>query len=872
MLDFSKVFHKRQLAKITGVTRREKLTRIKFLTYLASAILVLLLIGVFSAGIMFAWYAKDLPRPDKVSRTEGISTIIYDRNNEPIYDIYRDQNRIPVAFSEMPDMLKKATVSIEDKDFYKHKGFSQQGMVRAFINILFFHKLEGGSTLTQQLVKNVLLTQERTLPRKIKEFILSIQIERKYSKDDILQMYLNEAPYGGTTYGIESAAKYYFNKNAKDLEPLESIVLSGFPQSPSRYSPFTGDEKAYIWRAEQTLRRLREDGQINTAQEQQFKADLVNLKFTGGQDKLKAGHFVEYVRQLLIDQFGENMVEERGLKVTTTLDMGLQEKVQTIVKEEVEKAKNLKVGNGAAVILDPQTGEILTMVGSKDYEATDTGGLKFNVVTQGLRQPGSALKPITYAAAFKKGFTPASIVMDVETKFPGGIGQKDYEPKNYDLKWHGPVQLRYALANSINMSAVKVLALTGVKDMLSLAYDMGLSTLEPTQENLSRFGLSVTLGGGEVKLIDLTQAYGVFATAGIKNETVAILKVTDYKGKVLYEHKPIQGKRILSEDISYLITNILSDNDARKMVFGDRSYLYIPGKSVFAKTGTTDDKRDNWTVGGTKFRIVGVWVGNNDNSAMNPTLASGVTGAAPIWNRAIKEAIKDIPDEPFVKPDNVIQMDIDAFGGGLPRPEFPQRKEFFIKGTEPTSVSSIYRKLKISKSNGKLANAIEVASGAYDEKEFIVFTENDPVSTDGKNRWQEGIDAWAKTQPDPKYKPPTETSSERVDNVVMNITDPQDHKQYEDHDIKISGEAFSQTNITEIKVEIDGKEVDKTGGNTYSRIFNLNSGPHTIRMTARDDRSHEATGEVRIGVNVAWDLQINPTPTPIPTIFPSPSP
>ena len=859
------IFQRRQLQRITGTSRREHLTRIKFLTFLATGFFLILLIGVFMTGILFAWYAKDLPRPDKVRRSQGLSTIIYDRNNEPIYDIFRDQNRIPVTFEEMPQVLKQATVAIEDKDFYKHEGFSAKGMLRAIFNIVFFRKLEGGSTLTQQLVKNVLLTGERTLPRKIKEFILSIQIERKYTKDEILQMYLNEAPYGSTTYGIESAAQYYFNKKAKDLTPIEATVLAGFPQTPTKYSPFTGEKDAYKWRTEQVIRRMREDGYITKDQEADYKKQLTELTFPGGNDEFKAAHFVTYVRELLEQQFGQKLVEEGGLRVNTTLDLKLQEKVEQIVKEEVDKAKNLRVGNGAAIVLDPNSGEILAMVGSKDYSATDSAGAKFNVVTQGLRQPGSALKPITYAVAFKNGYTPASIVMDVETKFPGGAGQKDYSPKNYDLKWHGPMQMRYALGNSINMVAVKTLALAGVKNMLTQAYDMGLTTLEPTQENLSRFGLSVTLGGGEVKLIDLAGAYGVLATGGTRHDRIAILKVSDQKGKTLFEYKTTSGKRVMDADIAYLITHILSDNGARVLEFGENSYLAVTGKNAFVKTGTTDDKRDNWTVGGTRSRIVGTWVGNNDNSPMHPSLASGVTGAAPIWNRIIREVIKNLPDEPFVRSDNIVEMDIDSFGGGLPRPEFPTRKEVFIKGTEPTAVGSIYKKLKISKNNGKLANDIEIASGAYDEKEFIVFSETDLVSTDGKNRWQEGIDEWLKTQSDPKYHPPTETSGDRLDTVVMNITDPQDKKQYDDHDVKVAGEAFSSDSISEINVEILGTQAfsDKvTGTNSYSRVFNLNTGTYTIKMTAKDNRGKETTGEVKIGVLVAWDSAVAPTPSP----------
>ncbi len=850
-------------------TRLKRINRMKFLTYVVSGALLLLVGGfLFTLGL-FAWYAKDLPRPDRVRRSEGLSTIIYDRNGEPIYDIFRDEHRIPVTFEEIPQTCKEATIAIEDKNFYTHEGFSSTGMLRALVNIFLYRNLQGGSTLTQQLVKNVLLSNERTLPRKIKEFILAVQIERKYSKDEILQMYLNEAPYGSTTYGIEAASKYYFNKKAKDLTALECVILAGFPQSPSRYSPFTGDQDAYFWRAEQTLRRMREDEYISKFDEATYKTDIKNVTFTGGSENFRAAHFVTYVKDLLVKQFGQELVEGGGLRVTTSLDLNLQTKSEEVVMSEVEKATKLKVTNGAAIILDPKSGEILAMVGSKDYESTESAGAKFNVVTQGLRQPGSALKPITYAEAFKEGYTPSSIVMDVETKFPGGDDQPDYAPKNYDLKWRGPVQLRFALANSINMSAVKLVALIGVRDMLDLAYQMGLSTLEPTTDNLRRFGLSVTLGGGEVKLIDLAYAYGVFANGGVKSEPVAILKVVDQKGKTLFEHKATSGKRVLGEDISFLITSILSDNDARKEVFGERNHLNIPGKYVFAKTGTTDDKRDNWTIGGTRNRIVGTWVGNNDNSPMHPSLSSGVTGAAPIWNQLIKEAIKDTPNEAFIRPANIYEMDIDTFGGALPSAHYPTRKEFFIKGTEPNGLSPIYQKLKLSRSNGKLANQIEIASGNFEEKEFIVFKESDPISSDGRNRWQEGIDAWLTTQPDANFHPPTETSSESEDHVVLSLTSPEDKKQYDDHDVKVSANAFSLNSIKEIIVYIDDQEYDKTSSDRYSNVLNLNKGPHSIRVVARDNQGKEASQEVRIGVKVPWDFNPSPTPKASPKATPS---
>jgi len=465
--------------------RKEK--RIHKLRIAVTGLFFLFIAGILGIGMLFAWYAKDLPRPDKVRRVEGLSTVILDRNGETIYDIFEDQNRIPVSFEDIPKDCQNATVAIEDKNFYKHQGLSSQGIFRAIINIFIFHNFQGGSTLTQQLVKNVLLSQERTLPRKMKEAVLAIQIERKYSKDEILQMYLNEAPYGGTAVGLEAAAKYYFNIHAKELNRTQCVILSGLPQSPTYYSPFNGESKAYVTRAQQVLRRMREDGYISAKEETDEKGKLDQVVFAKGNSGLKAAHFVTYIKDILIKKFGEKTVNTGGLRVTTTLDLKIQEKAESIVKEEVEKIKNLKVTNGAAVVIDPKTGEILAMVGSKDYTSTDSAGLMFNVVTQGLRQPGSTIKPFSYAVALRKGYTASTVLLDVDTKYPSGDTKKpEYNPKNYDLKYRGPMQLRFALANSINTIAVKVSALVGIREILRTAFDMGMTSLEPNDENIKR--------------------------------------------------------------------------------------------------------------------------------------------------------------------------------------------------------------------------------------------------------------------------------------------------------------------------------------------------------------------------------------------------
>lgn len=723
--------------------------------------------AVLLVVVMFFWFGRDLPKPGKLSASNlSQSTRILDRNGNVLYDIYGDANRTYVELPEVSDRLEQATIAIEDQDFYRNRGFSLLAYFRVIRDALLLRGLTGGSTITQQLVKNSLLSPERTLTRKIKEFILAIQVDRIYSKKQILELYLNVAPYGGTAVGIEAASELYFGKKAKDLNLVESAVLAGLPQRPSYYSPYGANPKSYINRAKSVLRRMREDEYITKSQERQALAQLEKVKFQSTKQSIKAPHFAFYVKDLLTEDLGftENQVEQGGLQVTTTLDYKLQEKAEDIVKEEVNKAKGLRVGNGASVVINPKNGEILALVGSKDFfdngkdESSDFEG-QFNVAVQGLRQPGSAIKPITYATALEKGYTAATLIMDTKTVFPNQ-GEKEYVPVNYDGKYHGPVQMRFALGSSLNIPAVKMLTLVGIKNMLTTAHNMGLSTLAPTEENTRRFGLSLTLGGGEVRLVEMASSYSSFANGGKKVEPVAILKVTDRKGKKLWEYKEKSQKRVFSEEVAFIVSHMLLDNNARLMTFGENSFLNIRGKTIAVKTGTTDDKRDNWTIGWTPSMLVATWVGNNDNSPMG-NVASGVTGAAPIWRRIILEALKDKPNEDFKKPDSVIALTVDAFGGGSPVEGQSTRSEYFIKGTEPAGPAPIYQKVKMSKHDqGKLASDWEVEHNDYDTKEYVVFKENDPVSTDGKNRWQEGIDEWLKgfKTDDQKYHPPTDKS------------------------------------------------------------------------------------------------------------------
>jgi membrane carboxypeptidase/penicillin-binding protein PbpC len=519
--------------------------------------------------------------------------------------------------------------------------------------------------------------------------------------------------------------------------------------------------------------------------------------------------------------------------------------------------------------MDSKTGDILAMVGSYDYNDEKYG--KFNAAL-GDRQPGSSIKPLTYAVALEKGYTPATVLMDLKTTF-ASKGSKDYIPVNYDGRFRGPVQMRFALGNSLNIPAVKMIAMVGVKDFLTKADEMGLHSFAPTQENLGRFGLAITLGGGESNLVDMTSMYTIFARGGIKKGTQSLLEISDAKGKVIYKKKDSTEKRVLTPETSFLISHMLSDNVARTEAFGPSSYLNIPGKTVSVKTGTTDDKRDNYAIGYTKDVTVGVWVGNNDNSPMNQRIASGITGASPIWNRIMKELLKKYSDGIMDKPDRVKAIEIDSYLGGLPKDGYPKRSEYFVEGTEPKDQSPFYKKIKISKSTGKLANDVEIRSGNYDEKEYIVITENDPVSTDGKNRWQEAIDEWARSQTDDKYKPPTEKSDGNSEDLIVSIRKPGDKSTVDSNNVEINAKIASLTSIKEVKLLVNNKEIKAWGGDTreINETVNLPDGTYEIKVYAKNEKYKVADSVIRIGVKKAWD-SAPPAPTSTPVLTNTPTP
>jgi 1A family penicillin-binding protein len=841
----------------TDLTRSRKFVKLAKLAFIGAILLIIL----FFVGIPIL--SLTLPSPDKIVRQTGFSTQIMDRNGSILYDVYANQNRTPENFADIPLYLRQATISIEDKNFYTHNGFDLIGMVRGFLRIFTTGRAQGGSTLTQQLIKNALLSNDRTLIRKIKEFVLAIEIEKKYTKDQILQMYLNEVPYGGTAWGVGAAAQTYFGKDVKDLNLVECAILAGMPQSPSTYSPYSATPKAYVQRTKDVLRRMREDGYITKDQESQATTQIANVTFQLKGAGFKAPHFVQYVEKILEDRYGQSAVEQGGLKVTTTLDLDLQNQAQQIVSDEVTKVISQHITNGAAIVLNPETGEILAMVGSKDFN--DPGVGQYNVVTA-LRQPGSSFKPFTYVTAFKKGYTPSTLLMDVPTTFPGGIGQPDYIPVNYDNKFVGPIEVRFALANSRNLPAVKMLAKVGIKDVLSTATDLGITTLPPTSDTLNHVGLSLTLGGGEVRLIDMADAYSTFVNKGARIDPVAILKVVDANGKVLEDNHPQKGKQVLTEQQAYLIDSILSDNAARTPEFGANSYLNVPGLNVMVKTGTTNDKRDNWTIGGNDNAMVGVWVGNNDNSQML-NVASGISGASPIWHKIIVAALAGKPKLNFDMPQNIVTAQVDSVSGYAAHDGFPSRSEYFIKGTEPTGPDPIHVNLKVCKSDGNLANPSDVSAGNYDTKEYFLFKEEDPTAAPGgTNKWQEGILNWLNTQGDSRYHPPTNYcgTSNPVD---VEFTSPTDQTSNMPQDFTATFTANSNSAIAQSDLQVDGstKCNFSSGQNSYScQLNNLSTGVHSLRADATDAQGRTSNRIITIGVGVAW----NTTPSPSPTATP----
>lgn len=686
------------------------------------------LVGLLGMGGLYVAYSKDLPSDETLKNWRANeATRILDRNGKILYEIYGDEKRVIVPTDKLSPHLKDATVAIEDARFYNHNGVDMIGISRALVaNIKRRKTSEGGSTITQQLAKNAYLTTDRTVQRKAKEVFLALRMERHYTKEQILTMYLNEVGYGSNAYGAESASQMYFGKSANDLSLPEAATLAALTKSPTYLSPYGTNTEELVKRRNTVLDRMVDQGLAKAEDAEKAKAE--KLAVQPKREQITAPHFAMYVKQQLVDKYGEDTVNKGGLQVMTTLDLDKQRIAEDILKEAAPHLQKSGASNAALVAIDPKTGEILTMVGSRDYFDSKNDG-NVNVAVS-HRPPGSAFKPIVYAEAFEKGpWSPGSTLFDVETDF--GDDKKAYVPKNYDQKFHGPVSIREALANSYNVPAVKMMGVLGKEHTLETAKKVGITTLNDP----NRYGLSLVIGGGDIRLVELAGAYGAFANKGMINQPVAITKITQ-NDKTLFEYKP-EPKFAFRPEVAFEINSILSDNEARKIVFGPRSPLYIEGRTVAAKTGTTQDYRDAWTIGYTPSLVTGVWVGNNDFSPMKSGSA-GAMAAAPLWNKFMVKVLEGKPNEAFEQPGGLQLVKVDAVTGKLPTSATRQTREDIVAPWQMPSEIEL-ASYRVIGCDGSVREA---------RSTYIVRSEkpDDP-------RWEKPVAAWARANGYPTSQP-----------------------------------------------------------------------------------------------------------------------
>lgn len=720
-------------------------------------ILIALIVGVLGGGGFLLW-ASSLKTPDINSfdtRLAGISTKIYDKTGTVLlYDVNSEVRRTVVPYDQISNNIKNATIAIEDADFYSHNGIKISSIIRAvFANIFSGGFSQGGSTITQQVVKNSLLTQNKTISRKIKEWILALKLERVASKDEILNLYLNTSPYGGNVYGIEEASHVFFGKSAKDLDIAESAYLAALPQAPSYYSPFGNNRKSLDVRKNLVLRRMYENNFITKEQYEKSLNEVVAFK-PAPLNTLKAPHFVMFVKQYLEEKYGEAAVAEGGLKVITTLDYPMELKAEEIVKEYVTKnEKAFKASNGSLVVTDPKTGQILTMVGSRDYFDENIDG-NYNVATA-RRQPGSAFKPFVYAALFNKGYTPNTILFDVRTEFstncssdsnPNFEGAVCYAPVNYEGGYQGPITIRRALGESRNIPAVKALYLAGIPETLATAKAMGITDLKSAND----YGLPLAIGAADVSLLDMTSAFGVFANNGVRHPYTAILKVEDKNGNTLEEFTP-SPTQAYNDQAVQMVNDIVSDNQARAPIFGSN---YIPGRTVAIKTGTTNDSRDAWILGYTPSISIGAWMGNNDNSPMVQRASAVIV--APMWKQFMLEMLKGLPEESFTKPALDDSTNLKPVLRGVW--QYPD----FTDNGQPPQYSPI---------TGELLPSFSVHTILYylNKDDPRGPAPSNPASDPQFNAWEYGVQAWANGSGAAQVKTPPPTQSTTTPVTVLPI-------------------------------------------------------------------------------------------------------
>lgn len=824
------------------------------------ALLVMAMVFVAMILLVFGWVAKDLPSPDKVNdRLIAESTVIYAANNEPIWEIHGEKNRTLVSFEEMPDYLKIATVAIEDKDFYFHNGFNVKRTVKALLeNYRAKEKVQGGSTITQQLIKNAILSPEKTYTRKIKELILAIEIEQMYSKDDILKMYLNEIPYGMNAYGVEAASKTFFDKKISELKEknpenlARCVMLASLPNAPTYFSPYGQNYNELLNRKNSIMDLMVEQGKISkdealAAKKIDIKQLTINRSSIDGYGDIKYPHFAIYIKEKLVEKYGERMATQGGLRVHTTLDVEKQNYALSLLDPKkdkfghVKRIKSWNATNASLISLDPNTGNILAMVGSLDFRNEKIDG--YVNITTAARQPGSSFKPLVYATAWKKNWGPGSTIYDLTTDFGNG-----YKPANYDGVPKGLQSMRSALAGSLNISAVKTIYLGGVQETIDTAHDLGITDLK---RGANFYGLPLSLGTGEVKPIDLASAYGTFANMGERHELNWYTKITDSKGTIIDEYKPSKGKQAINSEIAYSINNVLSDNAARSSVFGSNNYLNIPGKKISAKTGTTESNHDAWTAGYSRNIATVVWVGNNDNSAMKKG-ADGSIVAAPIWNAYMKKYADNI-GWAKEKPKGIKWVELDSITGKKPEKGALVRKDIFpswykIEGaggqTSVYKIDTISKKLATDNCPDEAVSEVKVA------KVVAEIPPNDPSFS----RWNAAVAAWASARgySTGSIVVPTEHCDIHDGSNLPGIT--LSNSWYKG--IELSGSFTVKTSVVaprgvnKVIIYVGEKAFSATkNGTHYSATVTATPGQHTIKAKVWDTAMYSSISE-EILVNV----------------------
>lgn len=842
---------------------KKKWTKKRLILYGFGATIIFI---IFSFISLF-WITRNLPDPNKLmERQVAQSTKIYDRTGEVLlYEIHGEEKRTIINLNDIPDYVKQATILVEDKDFYKHGGFSIWAIFRTVVTNVAFGKKAGGSTLTQQFIKNSILTNEKTYTRKLKELILAYRLEKKFSKDEILQMYFNEIPYGSTAYGIEAASQRYFGKSVREINLPEAAILAALPQAPSRYSPYGTHKDLLIARQQHIIDLMAKYGHISQDEAEVYKK--FEIKFKEPREKMVAPHFIMHIKEQLSEKYGEKTVEQGGLKIYTTLDLYKQKIAEEVVTEQGEKnAKNYKATNAALVSIDPKNGQVLAMVGSRDYFSTEIDG-QFNITTA-LRQPGSSIKPIVYAAAFLKGFSPNTVVYDVVTNFSTDTS-KSYEPHNYNGKEYGPMTLRASLAGSLNTPAVKTMYLAGIDNVIKLTSALGYSTLK----DKDRFGLSLVLGGGEVKMLEHVNAYSAFAREGELHPISTILKVEDNKGNILEEYKE-KKDTVLDGNVARMVNDVLSDNGARSYIFGEKNWLVLGNRPVAAKTGTTNDNRDAWTIGYTPSLVTGVWVGNNDNSQMKAG-ADGSVVAAPIWNNYMKRVLGDTPIEQFKKPE--------------------------IKPANKPMLDGVSGEVtvKIDKASGLLATEF-TPENFIEEKTFreihsilYYINKDNPLGDAPKNPgddpqfnlWESRILAWATKNNISTSTPPTEYDNlhKPENRPTITFTSPQNKETITNPNFTTSVELSAPRGINRVEYYID----NNLAATSYSYPFNLEknisflkNGYHNLTIRACDDIDNCSSQNLEFNlllegeqkntnISLIWESSVSPemATTSFPTTF-----